>query len=326
MSKKANPTIVGGFVVGAIALAIAGIMILGGRSFREERFTGTMYFDESVSGLDVGAPVDFQGVRIGTVTGVRIELDATRDGAAYRPVTFQIELNRIHFRGGRAAKRGEVMEQVERMVQERGLRARLGTQSILTGKLKVEMGFFPETPVNRALRDTGLWEMPTIPSPLAAAIMELQQLPVPDMIAEAYRVVRNLGDLLDPERTEPTVKVLNEMLAHLNDLIKQVIHTLDPITSEGLGAIADGRALLHQLPAILREIPAILRDFEANSEKLLDSMTETSERVGNLLNPESPMRGEVNQLISEIQQTSRAIRLLIEYLEQHPESLLRGKR
>lgn len=319
MSKKANPTVVGGFVVGAIALSIAGIMILGGRSFREERFAGIMYFDESVSGLDVGAPVDFQGVRIGTVTGVRIEMDATRDGAAYRPVTFQIELNRIHSRGGRVDQVGQVMEQLERMVQERGLRARLATQSILTGKLKVEMGFFPETRINRALRDADLWEMPTIPSPLAAVRIELQHLPLGDMVEEVYRVVRNLGDLLDPERTEPTVKVLNETLAGLNDLIKQVSDTVQPITSEGLEAIAEGRALL-------QELPAILRNFEANSEKLLDSMTDTAQRVGNLLNPESPMRGEVNQLVSEIRQTSRSIRLLIEYLEQHPEALLRGKR
>jgi paraquat-inducible protein B len=319
MSKKANPTVVGSFVVGAIALSIVGVMILGGGTFMEERFTGIMYFDESISGLDVGAPVDFQGVRIGTVTGVRMEMDATREGAVFRPVTFQIEFNRIYFRGGRKSRGDEVKEQVERLVQERGFRARLATQSILTGKLKIEMGYFPEAPINRKHRDTDLWEMPTIPSPLAAVKSEVQELPLTDIIQETYRVIRNVGDILDPEKTGQTMNALNATLAQLDGVIQQIRDTIQPITTEGAGAIVDVRTSLQELQSIFKKI-------DDNIQPMLDSMTDTSSRVGNLLDPESPMRGEINLLIAEMRETSRSMRLLTEYLEQHPESLLRGKR
>ncbi|HMP73526.1 MAG TPA: MlaD family protein [Kiritimatiellia bacterium] len=319
MSKKANPTLVGSFVVGAIALSVIGIMVLGGGSFMEERFTGIMYFDESISGLDVGAPVDFQGVRIGTVTGVRMEMDAAEEGAVFRPVTFQIEFNRIYFRGGRKTRGDEVREQVERLVQEKGFRARLATQSMLTGKLKIEMGYFPGTPIDRKHRDLGLWEMPTIPSPLAAVKREVQDLPLTDIIQEAYRVVKNVGYLLDPEKTGQTMAALNATLNHLDSVIQQIRDTIQPITSEGVGAIVDVRTSLQDLQSIFKKI-------DENIQPMLDSMTDTSYRVGNLLDPESPMRGEINLLIAEVRETSKSIRLLTEYLEQHPEALVRGKR
>lgn len=319
MSKKANPTLVGSFVVGAIALSIVGITLLGGASFLEERFTGILYFEESISGLDVGAPVDFQGVRVGTVTGVRMEMDATQDGAVYRPVTFQIEFNRIYFRGGRKARGREMKEEIERLVQERGLRARLATQSLLTGKLKIELGYFPATPVRRAYRDTDLWEMPTMPSPLAAVTREVQGLPLAEIILESHRVVRNLADLLDPEKTGHTMTTLNKTLSNLDDVLGQVKDTIHPLTVEGVDTIQEVRAMM-------RELQSIFETIDAHIEPLLASLTDTSHRVGNVLDPESPMRGEVNLLIAELRETSRSIRLLTEFLEQHPESLLRGKR
>lgn len=319
MSKKANPTLVGSFVLGAIALSVIGIMVLGGGSFFEERFTGIMYFDESISGLDVGAPVDFQGVRIGTVTGVRMEMDADDEGAVFRPVTFQIEFHRIYFRGGRQARGDEVREQMEQLVQQQGLRARLANQSLLTGKLKVELGYFPETRVTRRFRDTDLWELPTIPSPLAAAKSELQHLPFSAIVEESYRVVRNVADLLDPEKTGQTLATLNSTLANLDEVLNQVRETIQPLSTEGVDAVRDLRTLL-------KDVQSVMGKLDDHIEPLLESMAHTSSRVGHLLDPESPMRGEMNLLISDVRETSRSIRLLTEYLEQHPESLLRGKR
>lgn len=319
MSKKANSAVVGSFVVGAIALSIIGVMLLGGGTFMQERFVGIMYFDESISGLDVGAPVDFQGVRIGTVTGVRMEMDATRDGTVYRPVTFQIEFNRIDFRGERNGRGQEVYAGIEELVQEKGLRARLATQSILTGKLKIEMGYYPDSPIERKNRDPDLWELPTIPSPLSMAKRDVQDLPLGEIVEEAYRVMKNLADLLDPEKTGQTMATLNQILAELDTLLSHVKANVDPIATEGVGVMQD-------LRATFRDIQGLLADVDNDMKPLLASMTETSQRVNIMLDPQAPMRGEISELISEMRETSRAIRMFMEYVEQHPESLLRGKR
>jgi paraquat-inducible protein B len=286
MSKKANPAVVGGFVLGAVVITIIGAMLLGGGAFMQERFTGIMYFDESISGLDVGAPVDFQGVRIGTVTGVRMEMDTNSDGTVYRPVTFQIEFNRIHFRGGRVARGKEIFDRIERLVQEQGMRARLASQSLLTGRLKVELGYFPGTPVERKNRDVALWEMPTLPSTMQRVAQDLSQLPLGDMVVEAHEAVKRLSNMLDPEKIGATYGNLNQTLTHLSGMLVKLEERIDP---------------------------------------LLLSLTRTSDQAGAFLNPDSDLRAEIDLLISEVRATSRSLRQLTDHLEQHPESLLWGK-
>ena len=75
MSKQANKTLIGGFVVGAIVLVTAGILIFGSGNFFSERPVFVMFFEGSVSGLNVGAPVTFRGVKIGTVKEISLFFD-----------------------------------------------------------------------------------------------------------------------------------------------------------------------------------------------------------------------------------------------------------
>ena len=71
MSQRANPTLIGAFVVGAIALAVAGALILGGRQWFARPQPYVMFFDGSVAGLAVGSPVQYRGVPLGSVTAIR---------------------------------------------------------------------------------------------------------------------------------------------------------------------------------------------------------------------------------------------------------------
>jgi paraquat-inducible protein B len=73
MGRRSNPTLIGAFIVGAVALIVIGLLVFGrGQLFTEKR-TYVLYFDGSVKGLNVGAPVDFQGVKIGSVTDIKVQ-------------------------------------------------------------------------------------------------------------------------------------------------------------------------------------------------------------------------------------------------------------
>ncbi|MBT8124865.1 MAG: MCE family protein, partial [Gammaproteobacteria bacterium] len=75
MSKKSNPTFIGAFVVGAIALAVTTVILLGGGKIFSDRSTYVTYFEGSIQGLRVGANVNFRGVRIGQVRRINVRFE-----------------------------------------------------------------------------------------------------------------------------------------------------------------------------------------------------------------------------------------------------------
>lgn len=318
MSKKANPAVVGSFVIGAIALSIIGIMLLGGRSLLEKKFTCILYFDESVSGLDVGAPVDFQGVRVGTVTGVQLEFDHNHQGEILRPVTLQLEESRINFDQGQARHIG-AGEALERLVVDHGLRAQLAKQSLLTGKLKIELGFFPSHSLIRKNRGSTFWEMPTIPSPLKQVTAELAQLPLSDIVNEMHRAVKGLADVLNPESTGKTLANIDQAVEKMVSVLERLEAGIDPAAKQSSELMASAKTSLDEFHTTLAEL-------NKSIGPLLDQATQVAGHFNVLMNPESQARGEFSLLLEDLQQTSKSLRQLVNYLEQHPDALLRGKK
>jgi hypothetical protein len=149
MSKPIGKPIIGAFVVGAVALAVAGLFVLGGGQFLKKKYIRVMYFDGSVKGLKVGAPVTFRGVEVGTVTDITIRANP-KDLTTRIPVIVEIDPHSIETPGGYLG------DQLPRMIK-RGLRAKLDLQSLVTGQLQIELDYMPDTKpslggVNRSMR------------------------------------------------------------------------------------------------------------------------------------------------------------------------------
>ncbi len=123
MAKRANPALIGGFVVGALLLAVTGLVVLGGGHFFRLTKPMVAYFEGSVKGLSIGAPVTFQGVRIGTVSDVRVVID-TKDLKMATPVFFEIDAGRLTEASGATLKLRKGSEGMKTLIQ-RGLRAEL---------------------------------------------------------------------------------------------------------------------------------------------------------------------------------------------------------
>ncbi len=272
MSKKANPVAIGTFVVIALLLAVAAILTLGsGKLFKKtERFV--LYFEGSLSGLDVGAPVEYGGIRIGQVSDIHLLYD-TDKGTVIAPVYIELERDRMKYTGSENMGKG-----VDYHI-ENGMRAQLQTQSFITGKLKIALVNQPKIPVRLISSDPEITEIPTVPTLMESLSKSFEDLPFAEIIADLKKVTGSLSKLSESGE-------LTELVTYLKD----TAHSLSDISNSG-------------------EIQSILKELQ-----------ETSLSISSLA--DSPY---LLDALREFTAATQSARYLFDYLERHPEALLRGK-
>src|SRR5258708_13776693 len=140
------------------------------------------YFDGSLEGLDIGAPVTFNGVKIGSVTDLRVVIDP-RDESIHTPVFFKIDARHLHDAGGGRITLKRESRRFELLI-EHGLRARLELQSLVTGHLVVALNFYPPTPLRLTGRSKRYPEMPTIPSSFDTLTRRAENLPLEALVTD----------------------------------------------------------------------------------------------------------------------------------------------
>ena len=158
MSNPKSKAVIGAFVVGAVILAVVGVLILGGGEFLKKKLTFIMFFDRSVKGLKVGAPVVFHGVEIGTVKEVAVRAN-TKDWTFKIPVIVEIDPSTYRDPDLQIDQK----EALPFMI-EKGLRATLEMQSMVTGMLQVDLDFKPDTEPKLEGGDLPYPEIPTTAS------------------------------------------------------------------------------------------------------------------------------------------------------------------
>lgn len=317
MSKKANPTLVGAFVLGALGLLVFGILVLSKGALFNASFTCVAFFDESIDGLDVGAPVDFQGVRIGTVTDVRLVMDRVVSKKMIRPVMIRLEGGRLTYMGD--SNVFETMEEGMEYLVGEGLRAQLAPQSMLTGKLKIELGLHTNTPVQRLdTAITGFWQMPTIPSPLQKMTAEVRELPLKDIVYEVHAAVKGISDIVSSESTRSAVSNAAGALVEIEQLAAKINNQIDPLMTQSAAALTSMNQTMTRLQTLMAAIEPQVNPF-------IVSATQLSDRIGDLIEKQSPLRYQTQCALEEVTAAARSLRYLTDYLERHPEALLRGK-
>ena len=243
--KKANPKTVGGFVIGAVLLAIAAVGVFGSGRFFEERGTIVAFFEGSLMGLRVGAPVELRGVQIGTVTDFWAQVDPDTLEFTF-PVLMEIEQSKI--RG--IAEAAEERERLPQLIDD-GLRAQLVTQSLVTGQQSIQMQFLPDTEIRMVETDLPYPQMPTVPS---------QFEEIADDVGE---VIKRANVLLDR---------VNDILSEENRAqIGEIIATVATTTTE----LQQGVASINQILVDARAILANVQDSNPKVQKLLDTSEAT---------------------------------------------------
>ncbi|MDT8386358.1 MAG: MlaD family protein [Thiogranum sp.] len=237
-------------------------------------------FSDSLRGLNVGAPVEFRGVRLGTVKMIESRL-VKQQGEFTVPVHIDLEPQRTIDGKELEGLSGEALdqrlkEQIEQLVDQ-GLRARLQSGNLLTGRLFVELELFPEAPPAQVNYDGVHPELPTMPGALSG------------ITSSAARILERLENV----PLEATVTNLNELLIST----RQLVEALD------------------------RDAPGLAQDVRAT----LEAATATLESLENLGSMEGEVGQQLYRALEEIRGAARSARGLAEYLERHPEALIRGK-
>ena len=285
-------------------------------------------FADDVAGLDVGSPVTVRGLRVGTVREVAVVIDTTT-ATIDVPVVFDIVPDRLTVDGERPTDTAEVYALAERLV-ENGLRAALERAMPLGGPQHVALAFVPEAPPARLDRDGPFPEIPAAPSladelrsTLDVLLARIVALPLEAMVDEATLTLAEVRALL----TGPEIRDALDLVAAASAELRAFLTgpAMAEIPAVLLAATRDLHAVAAGLDTRLDPaFAALLRAASSVEAAAEDTMTAVR-GLERSFGPRSSLVDELLQAGREVAGTTRALRLLVEYLERHPDALLRGR-
>lgn len=349
MGKKVNPTIIGAFVAGAVVLAVAGVMIFASGKFLTETQKWVMYFDGSIKGLNVGAPVTFRGVKVGSVTEIRVTVDP-RDMSIRTPVIIELAADRFTLVGGGTAQFSEERRGAEQLIK-RGLRAQLALQSLVTGQLGVELDFHPDEPVRLAGIESAYPEFPTIPSSMEELTKTIENIPLEDLTKATLHAIQGIDRLVHAPEVKQLLRSLRDAVADVRTLVRNVDDNVVAPLGPGIASTADAAhgtleearetlsAVRSSLEETLVEFRRLVRNVDSRVAPLASTIEDTSEAaraalvqgkkalstIDDVAGERSPLRYDLRNTLQELSAAARSLRVLADYLERHPEALLAGK-
>jgi paraquat-inducible protein B len=313
MSGKVSPTLIGGFVVGAITLGVAGLMFFSSGPLFRKSVPFVLFFDGSVSGLRTGAPVKFKGVEVGQVTGVFLDLGQSEDNTeSVIPVTIELFEDRIRARGANVNLDDPAW--IETAIQA-GIRGQLLTESMVTGRLYVALDMHPGSPlVLRGGPETPYPEVPTLPTPFeeiqrkaSEFIAKLQTIELDSLLAALTATFEGTNRLVNSPRLADAVVSLDNSLRSTDEAMKRLETLLTVMQAEVVPVAANIDSTRTAATATLHEAQATL------------------EQIRILLEPGSPLTHNLERALTELSAAAHALQAFADYLERNPGALVRGR-
>jgi paraquat-inducible protein B len=353
MSRKANPALIGAFVLAAIALGVVALIIFGGGKFFVQTQKAVLYFTEaSIKGLAKGSPVTFRGVKIGQVVDVKVVINPA-DMSMHRPILIEIEADRISTPSGRHIRFEKGAPGLQLLV-ERGLRAQLVIQSFVTGQLAVDLDFFPNTPVRLVEVATDYPQLPTVPSSMDKLLHTVENLPIGELVNDMRGAVKGIERVVnDPDVKEilregaklvkNTDQKLTMVSASLEDtlrdarkLVQNVDGKVGPLattiqeavtkTEANLGeTLTDARKLVRDVDARVGPVADDLEKALREAQEVFAKAKVALAGVEVLLEPGSPTAYNLNATLESVTRAADSIRQLTNYLAQNPNALVFGR-
>ena len=324
MSKQASKTVIGSFVVSALVLVVVGVLIFGSGNYLKERYRFMLFFQDSVKGLSVGAPVIFMGVQIGEVKDINVIADPSESSFLIQ-VLIELASGKVkRFKTEELGNAQELYEYCDQLI-EQGLRARLGLQSVVTGQLQIELDFFPEEVAVLMGMNKKYQEIPTIPSTFEKLTKTLENLPVKEVFDKLSSSLTRIDVLLNSPGTTEFLKSLKLAVEDARKVLQKVDKQVQPMTDKIGEALKAYQNLAQNLD---RKIDPLISEVNETVKALAEASKqaeETLRAVENVVGDNSVVTVELTKTLREFSSAARSIRNLSDYLSRHHEALIRGK-
>ncbi len=276
-----------------------------------------VYFDGSARGLNVGAPVTLRGITVGYVTDIKLEYDI-EDSAFKIPVTIEFEPDRISMSGGKPLSTGFSAEELVR----RGLRAQLRTGNLLTGQMLIDLDIYPDLPPEEVYYEGDYAVLPTIHTTIDSLMLsvneimlKLSELPLGEIGHNLNELLAGANEITNSASLRNSIGNVEEFTLQLNDTlgeIRELVAGVDEVVDNANSIVAS------------TQIDQILSNVESASSKLEQTLGAVDRTVAGF-QTDSDAYQSLLRLMHELSAAARSLRQMADYLERHPEALLKGK-
>ena len=344
MARKANTKLISAFVLGGLALVIAGILTFGSGDYFTPKNKAVLFFTGSLGGLDVGSPVTFRGIEVGSVTEIAIHYDITQQKLLI-PVFIELNPQKFEIVRGKRNKNN-----IAELVQ-RGLRAQLQVQSFVTGQMSVNFEFYPDTPVRLVDTDVGVQQLPTIPSSVevlkasvTGMLEKISELPLEQLSNQLLKTAEDANQMLT--QSDGIVKRAGSMVASLQSQVEPLAESAIGASDQASQMLKEARAGLElsegeplqkvnlMLTGARNLIDRLNGDVTQNIGPAVQALAATNaafhqamvliEGAQLVVSPDSPFHSQLVRTLIEFKSAARAIGAFAEYYQRHPNDLLLG--
>ena len=327
--KRTDPRVIGSFVVGAILLGVAGLIFFGPGGFISESQLYVLYFDSSVKGLTVGSPVRFRGVKIGQVKDINVRVRPS-DFNFYIPVIIEIDPSRIMSDGKQEGFLESMKSSlkggnpIKRLV-EKGLRAQLQFDSLVTGRLFINFDMYPDEPVYTTDYPSDYPALPTIRSKLGELTKTFEDIPLRELADKLISTADGFERLVNSPSLHSGLAKFDVTATELNLLLKNLNSKLTTLTAAMQQTLTTTQTTLGALDA---KISPLSNNFETAMQAFKDASKQTEQTmqgIERMTANDSRLQQQLSLTLKELNRTARSIRYLSTELEENPQILLRGR-
>ena len=335
MSKQVSPTLIGSFFLAALGLVIVAILMFGSGNYFEKKHQFVLFFhgENNLNGLNIGAPVKLEGVKIGEVKEVALLLD-DKTLEIIKPVVIELNYASVisddhNDQYDFEPKDGAEHKKSVKNFIEKGLKAQLKTQSLLTGLLYIEFQFTPQDEVVMNGRNfRNLLELPTttnatedLKRQAQVVVEKIEKLPLEQIVEDLAVNMHEIKVILTSQSLKENRQGVNQSIKEMEKLLVNLNDNFTPLMLNLNGTMKDTRVVVQEFS---REIKPVLSSLEKTLNKATELLSESQYAVRSfedLSSPEAPLW----QALEALKEAAESTKNLTDTLERNPESIIYGK-
>jgi paraquat-inducible protein B len=321
VSKKINTTSIGLFIVTGLALGVIALLLFSSSKWFTKTREMIVYFDETLNGLNEGAPVKYRGVTIGSVKRVMVHFNQDDDDYAM-PVIIELQEDLIRERMGEGR---DVLttKGLDEWIKA-GMRATLETESLVTGVLYIECRPNPSALPPVFHQKTKIYpEVPSEPTQMNQLFHNLASLDLKSIQTNLNMLITRLDTTVGDLKLAEVSRRLTNLLTSVDRIVSS------PDITNGLAALRPTldqyRDLGAKLTSRVDPVANGLTNSLAEATRALSQIQGTGENLRSLLAPDSALRTQLEQALEQLAAASQSMAALADFLKQHPNALITGR-